>query len=432
MSQQDGNKDQPSPINEGSPNSGSSTSSGADEGKKVTRLIAKKVEVFADESAEPKAIRPEPRQLSPAKVEAVHEPSEEETEEVTRLEAADRAAAQKAKQSAQKPPKLAKFEKREEATSEELKQEVQWEENRPVGWWIAIAGGMLLVVVIGAVMLSNYLRSSELDDVDVPVVEVASTESAYAGTPQEWFRNRAGTLVDEASDVLRAYGEAENDREKSAWVRNPDRFLERVATWPRSIQPRPGTHDKSKPEIKDTDSTGYLVLQTEDQDYMPMSVYFVRDGEQLKIDWEASAAWSEMTFESMRQKQQAREDLRKSTSSVSTVSSVDPEEAPAFPGDILIRCLIQRRNEFYAGPYNDEEHSAFMLASPDLGQSFWGYVDRDSALDLELRRLLDHGSFVVSLKKNVRVTLRVRSGQKDALPSQLEVVELVFPDWVAP
>ena len=73
-----------------------------------------------------------------------------------------------------------------------------------------------------------------------------------------------------------------------------------------------------------------------------------------------------------------------------------------------------------------------MILSPDKSHSFWGYVDRDSELDKQLKSLLDHGSFVVSLKKDIRVTLRVGRGKKDALPSQLELLELVHEEWVKP
>lgn len=111
-----------------------------------------------------------------------------------------------------------------------------------------------------------------------------------------------------------------------------------------------------------------------------------------------------------------------------------PPELPAQPytQPVALRCLLSRRNEHYLGPYNERQHSAFMLSSPDRQTYVWAYVPRDSQLDLRLRRLLDHGRFVVDLKKDLRVTVRVKRSAKDALPSQLELVELLHPDWVAP
>lgn len=116
------------------------------------------------------------------------------------------------------------------------------------------------------------------------------------------------------------------------------------------------------------------------------------------------------------------------------VSKIKKPGLPAelYTEPITLRCLLSRRNEFYAGPYNDREHSAFMLRSPDRLTYLWGYVKRDSALDQELRRLLDHGRFVVGLKKDYPVTVRTKKALKDALPSQLELLELAHPGWVAP
>ena len=103
-----------------------------------------------------------------------------------------------------------------------------------------------------------------------------------------------------------------------------------------------------------------------------------------------------------------------------------------YSDPVTLRCLLTRRNEFYAGPYNAEDHSAFMLRSADRLTHLWGYVERDSKLDHDLRRLLDHGRFVIELKKNLPVTVKVKRAKKDALPSQLELMELVHPNWVSP
>ncbi len=84
------------------------------------------------------------------------------------------------------------------------------------------------------------------------------------------------------------------------------------------------------------------------------------------------------------------------------------------------------------GPYNETKHSAFMIKSPDRQTYLWAYVLRDSPLDQSLRRHLDHGRFVVDLKKDVPVTIRVKRSKKDALPFQLELVELVHSGWVTP
>ena len=94
--------------------------------------------------------------------------------------------------------------------------------------------------------------------------------------------------------------------------------------------------------------------------------------------------------------------------------------------------MIRKRDDFYAGPYNDKDYSSYFLLSSDKMKGTWGYVRLGSELDQELRKVLDYGRFVVSLKKDIRVTLKVKLGKKGAFPNQLEIVGLKHREWVTP
>lgn len=188
--------------------------------------------------------------------------------------------------------------------------------------------------------------------------------------------------------------------------------MSQVDQWPKKFAPRVDSDEVYRWEVGHTEQTGHLTLFTEDEDFLPTRVYFVNQGEELKLDWFASVSWSAYSFTGLK--------------------TAIKSEATKLESGVLVRCLLRRRNEFYAGPYNEDEHAAYMILSPDEMQYFWTYVDRGSDLDTELRKLLDHGSFVVDLKKDVLVTLRLRRGKKDALPLQLELMELIHPEWVTP
>jgi len=529
MSQQDGEKGE---SRKRSRKSAVIKSAESDENSSeaVTKLIVKKVEESTNPDTGATIIRPEPRRLQKAPLVEVDQEDVEEESELSETEPVARLEASRAKHHSESKPHeitLAKFEKRETLPSEDIKQEEQWEENKSIGWWVAIGGICLVLILVGAVLLSNHWDALGMKQVEAPQIVLPTTENPFAGSPEEWFRNRAGIIFSQATVVLEGYAAARNDQERSRWVRNPEVFLKRAPAWAGGIEPRPGDHNEETYEVDHIEDTGYLVLKTEDRNFMPMRVYFVRQGEELKIDWVASTAWSEMSFdmiakeqasyekkvtaarkeaseksaainEAYRQKmelyQKAMDEFKKNHRGPKhTVVAGDSLESiaarygrtvdeivqyngfnresfevgqvinlPAKPGagvqapaipqkpsspqafqepelptksfqkSVIVRCYIERQNEFYAGPYNDTDHSAFMISSPDMRQSFWAYVKRDSQLDLKLKGLLDHGSFVVPLKKDVLVTLRVRSGKKDALPSQLEVVELVHAEWLTP
>jgi len=321
--------------------------------------------------------------------------------EVTRLDVQD------SKGVISKKPESVKFQKREEEPAVEEVQEREWgESSSSLGKWIWISGAVLALVLVIAVFLSNRMEGLAMEEVEPPDIPLV-TGDPFEGNPEQWFRQRAGGIGDEAIILMRKYLKAEDARSRSFFVRNPERYLKLVDHWPMMPTPRLSDINEKNWEISHTEQTAFLLLETEDENFLPMQLYFIRQGEELKFDWEATVAWSEQSIANIKK------------------ASVSSES-------VLVRCLLRRRNEFYVGPYNDKEHAAYMILSSDKEDYLWAYVNRGSELDEALRRLLDHGSFVVDLKKDIRVTLRVRAGKKDALPSQLELIELVHPEWVRP
>ncbi len=378
-----------------------------DQGTTVRKLKINKHESLDTRSP----IRPQPREIqnhaqSLSQVdEHVIEP---QTQQVTRLEQGNSAGKMR------KRPDKAKFEKQKKDTPIEEKKEQQWAQgSSKVGWWMVSSGAALVLILVSAVVLSSYLEKNTMEQVGSPELETATTDP-FAGSPERWFRKQGGEVVKQATQLLKEYTEAASIEDKADFVRDREGFLSKFQDWPVKVNPRLDHTDMNGWEADHTGETAFLILKTENQNFLPMRLYFVRQGEQLKLDWEASTAWAPHTFP----------DLKKRLAQKEYSSTGDRS--------YLLRGLLRRRNEFYAGPYNDEEHAAFMISSYDQEHYFWGYTKRDSALDIELRKLLDHGSFVVDLKKDIPVTLRVKKGQKDALPSQLELMEFVFPEWVKP
>ena len=360
------------------------------------KLSIKKTEPLETE------IKLELREIKNTPVKLVAKEKEEQEPEVTRLEKKEFPGETKTK------PDQVKFEKLADGPSVEEKEEQQWgQANSGVGWWILGGGAALVVLVIAAIILSNYFTDRTIEEEKAPEIELV-LEDPYEGSPEQWFWERKGDLKKQVKSLVRDYLAASSIEEKSEFVRNKEDYLSKSSDWKVRLNPRLDDVPKNPIKLDHTDQTGFLIWNTKDENYLPTRLYFVRQGEQLKLDWFASTAWSECSFV----------DLKK---------SFKQED-----GEVMVRCLLSRKHELYAGPYNEKEHAEFMIVSPDKEKYFWAYTERNSALDIELRKLLDHGSFVVSLKKDVRVTIRVKKGRKDALPSQLELVELVHPKWVAP
>jgi len=482
-------------------------------------LIISGADEARNEANEPQALAPEPR-VAAAKVEEA-EPEEVE-ESIQRLENMTNPGKDRIKVD------KAKFEKLEIRPDEAEIQEDQWGSRITQGWWVAIAGASAAALLLGGLAIESWYGGDEAHTVAEPPAFVHPEPDPYEGSPEKWFHQRAGKIGLEASAVLKAFVSAKDDASRSQYVRFPERYIEQMAQKNVVIKPRLSGLEDMVLNINHTDDTAFLILDCQDTDFMPFRAYFTKEGEHLKLDWEATVARCETGLRTIKQNVNERrirvdsinkkvriandaytaavkarektleakrqQEIRRGAAAAAKVHVVTrgesfgfiakkynislgsllahngitdvalqigqklqipsmitpviepdvvvaavpmPVPKPVYPSEVctepsLVRCKIRRRDEFYAGPYNDKDHSAFMLISADAAYYMWAYTPRDSALDLELRLLLDHGRFVVDLKKDLRVTVRVRRNQKDALPSQLELVELVHPEWVTP
>lgn len=419
---------------------GDELSSGEDGAKFINkggaRLIVSGAEQSPPVNTQPQEMRLEPRALGSAIADPVIEDCVEPEEVVQRLESATPPGKGRIK------VEQAKFEKLEARPDGAERQEAQWGGNALSGGRMLLIGGTVVIVLVVSLVAMRGLFDGDFVETEVIPPPIATKEDSdvFKGSPEKWLRERSGRNGAEALLVLKSFLEASDDQSRSEWVRNPEGFQQHVQKWTAKIDPLIKPKDKQRWDIGHTGDTAYLILTARNREYLPFRAYFTREGEGLKLDWDATVAWSDVSLQSIRESAlkrggPANDSQRKA--GVVALSQLSPSAKSHLPDEIhtdsvLVRCMLRKRDEFYAGPYNDQDHSAFMLLSADKMHHMWGYAPKGSELDLQLRSVLDHGSFVVNLKKDQRVTLRVRVNEKDALPSQLEMVELVNPEWVTP
>jgi hypothetical protein len=404
--------------------------------KSGARLIVSNEEDARPESGSGGGIVLEPRVVASKTAEIDLAEDLEPEEEVLRLERAvdpgkDRIKVEKAR-----------FEKLEERMDEAEVQEEQWGRSSAVGWGSILVGGsvVIVLVVVLVAMRGVWMGDESQADVVPSPVEGIEQKDPYEGSPEKWMRERSGDIEKRALVVLKGFVEATDDQARSRWVRYPDQYLQHAQQHTLPLNPNLNQQTNRSWDIAHTEDTAYLICKTLDRDYMPVRAYFTQDGELLKLDWEASVAWSDVSLKEIRaeglKRRGAVSQLQRDVGVVQS-SELSPSPKSALPEEIYsqgvnVRCKIRKRNDFYVGAYNDQDHSAYMLLSADEMHHMWGYAIKGSELDRQLKSVLDHGSFVMSLKRDMRVILRVRINEKDTLPSQLELVELVNPEWVTP
>lgn len=410
------------------------------------KLIISGADKMKDDTAQPREIAVQPRAVKSLDGDKSEDENEEhEQPSVVRLEKRLEPGHERIKVN------QAKFEKLESKPDRAEQSEENWSSAKMTSsWWIAIAGMGVAVILIAGLILKYAFNDELVIDEVAESVPVEKTGDAYAGSPQKWFHDNDIMVKEQAIDLLEKYVISKNNKERSAVVRDPKKFLDNVGAWEGMFKPRAVDDDHCNWSVSHARERGFLVLTCKDADFMPLQIYFTRgDDDQIQLDWHATVGWSthpmkvikenlKKRYEASYKGKQAHHMVKDRTGqdrNIGEGSAISPGltlPTGLYSDPVTLRCLLTRRNEFYAGPYNAEDHSAFMLRSADRLTHLWGYVERDSKLDHDLRRLLDHGRFVIELKKNLPVTVKVKRAKKDALPSQLELMELVHPNWVSP
>ncbi|MGJ8678389.1 MAG: hypothetical protein ACSHX0_12800 [Akkermansiaceae bacterium] len=262
----------------------------------------------------------------------------------------------------------------------------------------------LVMIILGLVFHSLKMKSDEQGAVKSNTNQKALPE---VEDPEKWFHDNLGVSRKKGVEILDSFLSLEDSEAQSLLVRDKTFFKNhRSESWTIN-KPRVNSNNFQLWSVGHNEQTAFLKLSCRDQLGMPFSAYFTRSGETIQLDWASSVRWSEV--------------------------SLEPDELKKLGNEPkLIRCLIKRKEEFYVGAYNDQQHASYTLSSFDKVNTVWAYVDRGSELDEKLKSLLDYGSFVVSLKKDIRVTLKIARLEADALNSQVDIVELVHEDWVSP
>ncbi len=226
---------------------------------------------------------------------------------------------------------------------------------------------------------------------------------------QMWYNERISDLYKDAAQLIETFIATDSDAERALLLRTPESSLPLINQWPSIVDPLPNTKDSDKWAftILEIDDFHYLVFTGKRVDFSEFRYYFVRDGDELKLDWQATAAYSQ----------------RRISSHI---------ERP-FESQTLVRGVLSKP-QIYLGPYSDDKKwSSFEIADPLGGESLWAYVPKSSELEEELLGWMDYGRFIVELNENVRGTFILKSSEApDAHPKQVEIVKAIHKGWLTP
>lgn len=139
-------------------------------------------------------------------------------------------------------------------------------------------------------------------------------------------------------------------------------------------------------------------------DFTPFQIFFVREGDRVVIDWEASSAFSETTFANLAKNE--------------------------GPGGVTRGVLAP--GDLYTFSLPEQTYQCYRVTSPDREIGTWCYVKRDSPSAEKIAALFQQSAIPREIFSEYPVTLKLEKAPADSLPNQWVISEMLHIDWITP
>lgn len=274
-------------------------------------------------------------------------------------------------------------------------------------WMVAVplVGALVLVGSLAAVLALVDKRRDEgftvapLLGYEVERGEVSDEAGFLAANP--------ANLMDEATAILADHGAATTPEQAAPLVlASQHAALTAAGRW-RPWPSRPAVARRAALEcaLVTDRQPPFMVVSGHCEDQSPFRAYFVRKQGRLRLDWEATSAFSEIPIADL------------------------PGATPHTP--VAIRCLLRPRT-FYTASLPEEQYHCYLLESADARCFVWGYAERDGALDRELDGSLSADSAFMEKKPGERVIVALTAPPQRDSPAQFLITDLLQIEWVMP
>jgi len=271
--------------------------------------------------------------------------------------------------------------------------------------WMVITGIVLGAVLITIAILlprmgwkgekraKSYFSSLEIDD-----TPVLATEKNDEGLPENAQEQSMATAV--------VYANAKSLEEVLPLVRDRARVepLMRQRWKPFPVTSKWAIPDEAQWSIQRIDDREFGHLTGMLPDFNPFQMFFVRDGDKMVVDWEASFAYSETTFA----------DLSKNQGAGGVIRGI---LAPA---------------DLYTISLPEEAYQCYRVTSPDREIGIWCYVKRNTPEAEKIAGLFQQSAIPREIFGEYPVTLKLEKAPADSLPNQWVISEMLHIDWITP
>ncbi|PAW75680.1 MAG: hypothetical protein B9S38_00865 [Verrucomicrobiia bacterium Tous-C4TDCM] len=268
--------------------------------------------------------------------------------------------------------------------------------------WMAVATCLAVVAAVAGLMRAGKGKVSNAASNPGYVFE----KQQHLDREQEYFLVHSGELIKQAEKLLERYAAATSLEQVLPLVRDAEQVKERMARlWkPWGTDPMLAAGGEITCFVLEESARAGISLKGYKGDFSPFDMVFIREGEGLTLDWEASQGIGEVQIAELLE--------------------------GAAAEDRVVRGIIQPA-EFYSQAFPESRFRSFRLVDAGGDLFVWVFAPLDSAVASVLKTEFNEGSLL--LEKSVQIPASVRlSGTGGSSGKCYEITEMLHKGWVRP
>jgi hypothetical protein len=267
---------------------------------------------------------------------------------------------------------------------------------------MAAVSCVLIVAAVAGLMVSRKPKPADSDGKAALVVE----KRQELDPEQKYFLEHSGELIAEAESMLARYAAASSLDQVLPLVRDVERVKPKMTgQWqPWGDGPAFACGQELSGFVLEGAGRPAICLTGAKSDFSRFEMVFVREGERLKLDWEASHG-------------------------IGDARIADLQEGASFTGGLL-RVVI-RPETFYTADFPESGFQSYQLLDTTGDHSVWGFAPRGSAVARALDEEFNEGSVLLEKSGEIRATVRLAEAPASSRKC-FEIAEMLHKGWVTP
>ena len=276
-------------------------------------------------------------------------------------------------------------------------------------WMLWMILGLIIpVVLVGLMLASRSLNRRTIDNAAGTGIDLNILSGGEVESPEDWFIDNSISTHRDGLAILEALSQKQLKSEKvQPLVRSTEQAnylvsLQESGQWP-------GMDLRNPRDLRWTYGSsgeiGYMVINGVRRDFHDFRAYFVQQGDEVRLDVDATSVRSEVRIEDLAGK--------------------------VLDEEVIVRCWLIKKPNFDARS-DQTRFSWYQILFPDEADFVWAYCETGGLLDEIFREKLNYGRMIGEIKEKLRVTIKLGNASKEFRDDEFRVVEFLADEWVLP